>query len=278
MYNMTGFYGNKFSIWGYPQSGGGAERLSIWDNGDISFFNSASVERMKILDNGNIGIGINPGGEKLAVNGTGMQYGKIASFLNGNANTWVATTTTAGAWNSITKAGDNGIYWQDDATVESANGFVIAPWSAGTNGIRIDGLTGNVGIGDANPSAKLQIKSNVINALDIVDNTSGAVNFRVKSTGIVYAREVNVQLGVFPDYVFEKDYQLLPLEKLESFIAANKHLPNIPSANEVCEKGMNVGELQRLQMEKIEELTLYIIQLKKELEGVKKELEGVKTK
>ena len=77
----------------------------------------------------------------------------------------------------------------------------------------------------------------------------------------------------FPDYVFAKDYKLKSLENLESFIKENKHLPNIPSASEVAISGINVGEMQIKQMEKIEEAFLYIIQLKKENEELKVRLQ-----
>jgi hypothetical protein len=56
---------------------------------------------------------------------------------------------------------------------------------------------------------------------------------------------------------------------VEDFIKANKHLPGIPSAAEVEKNGINVGEMQKLQLEKIEQLTLYIIELKKEIEKLK---------
>jgi cytoskeletal protein CcmA (bactofilin family) len=93
--------------------------------------------------------------------------------------------------------------------------------------------------------------------------------FKLASNGTFYTKEVEVTLNSFPDYVFEKDYQLLTINELETYIDNNKHLPNIPSAKEVEENGVGVGELQVKMMEKIEELTLYIIELKKEIEELK---------
>ena len=90
---------------------------------------------------------------------------------------------------------------------------------------------------------------------------------RVNET--IFAKEIRVQLPPFPDYVFSSDYELTSLQDLEIFINKNGHLPKLPSAEEVEENGMGVGELQILQMEKIEELTLYVIQLKKEIEELK---------
>jgi hypothetical protein len=62
------------------------------------------------------------------------------------------------------------------------------------------------------------------------------------------------------DYVFNDDYKLRSLSSLESFIKQNKHLPEVPSAKEVEEKGISVGDNQALLLKKIEELTLYVIE------------------
>jgi len=72
---------------------------------------------------------------------------------------------------------------------------------------------------------------------------------------------------LWADYVFGKDYKLKSLKEVESFIKANGHLPNIPAAKEVEKWGINVGEMSRLQQEKIEELTLYMIEQNKKLES-----------
>ena len=96
--------------------------------------------------------------------------------------------------------------------------------------------------------------------------------FKVMGDGHVWATEVNVALATdFPDYVFESNYSLMPLEQLESYINKNAHLPNIPTAKEVKENGLGLGEMQAKQLEKIEEITLYLIDLKKEIALLKKE-------
>jgi hypothetical protein len=89
--------------------------------------------------------------------------------------------------------------------------------------------------------------------------------------GKIICTEVLVRLvPSWPDYVFDKNYKLRNIYDLDHFIKTNKHLPGIPTATEV-EKGLTLGEMQKLQMEKIEELTLYIIQLKKELDELRAE-------
>jgi len=76
----------------------------------------------------------------------------------------------------------------------------------------------------------------------------------------------------WPDYVFANNYQLSSLQELEAFIQKNSHLPNVPSAKEVNEKGINVVEMDATLLRKIEELTLYTIQQNKQIEALQKRL------
>lgn len=97
-------------------------------------------------------------------------------------------------------------------------------------------------------------------------NTSG---YQLFVKGGILAEAVTVA-GDWADYVFEKDYKLKALSEVEAFIAENGHLPNVPSSREVESSGINLGDMTRIQQEKIEELTLYLINLSKEIEGLKK--------
>lgn len=78
------------------------------------------------------------------------------------------------------------------------------------------------------------------------------------------------------DHVFQNNYKLMPLNDLEKFIIKHEHLPNIPSAKELVLSGLDLAEMQSKQMEKIEELTLYMIEMKKEIELLKKENKELK--
>ncbi len=96
--------------------------------------------------------------------------------------------------------------------------------------------------------------------------------FRIGANGVIWSTEINVALREdFPDYVFGEKYKLMSLAELSSYIAKNGHLPNVPTAAEVAEKGLNVGEMQRIQMEKIEENTLYILQLEDRLKKLEEQ-------
>jgi len=131
-------------------------------------------------------------------------------------------------------------------------------WVSGNDGIRfftrsVPRMTihnnGNVGIGSLNPDAPLTVN------------------------GLIHAKEVRVDLNIPADYVFQKyytgisilkpEYTMPSLEEVEKFTKENNHLPNIPSAKEIKEKGLNIGEISNLLLQKIEELTLYTIEQNK---------------
>lgn len=95
--------------------------------------------------------------------------------------------------------------------------------------------------------------------------------YQMAIDGKLIAEELEVQLsGDWPDYVFRDDYNLPTLYELEQFINQNGHLPNVPSAEEIENGTLKVGEMNTILMQKVEELTLYVIELKKEIEELKK--------
>ncbi|MFH6982779.1 myosin/kinesin family protein [Marinoscillum luteum] len=94
--------------------------------------------------------------------------------------------------------------------------------------------------------------------------------------GKIRSEEVKVEIINGPDYVFEPDYELRTLEETKEFITENKHLPEIPSAKEMEANGVDLGDMNMRLLKKIEELTLYQIQLMEEMEGMKKELQELK--
>lgn len=108
-------------------------------------------------------------------------------------------------------------------------------------------------------------------------NTEGYklyVNGKLLTEEVMIAQKGSVS---WPDYVFHKDYELRSLEELEAFIKANKHLPNIPSAQKVTAQGsVGMGEMNKKLLEKVEELTLYLIQQNKQIQEMKAELEKLK--
>jgi len=111
----------------------------------------------------------------------------------------------------------------------------------------------------------IQTRKLTDNAIQVMSTNGQQKNFTVQANGHVFARKYTTTLANIPDYVFNTDYNLMPLSDLRTYINTNKHLPNIPSATEYEETGVDLGELNRLLLEKTEELTLYILQLEKRL-------------
>lgn len=120
-----------------------------------------------------------------------------------------------------------------------------------TNTLGITILHDRVGIGTSNPRYKLDVNGG-IRAQEVVVETNGA------------------------DFVFADDYQLRPLSEVEAFITENKHLPEIQSAQEMQENGVSVSELQTKLLQKIEELTLYLIQQEETIQELRQEVELLK--
>ncbi len=103
--------------------------------------------------------------------------------------------------------------------------------------------------------------------------TQKATGYMLNVGGKIMAEEVRVQLRAsWPDYVFGKDYKLQSLAEVEDYIAVNSHLPNVPAAAEIAKSGIALGEMQTKMMEKIEELTLYIIDLQKQVDTLKRKV------
>ncbi len=127
-----------------------------------------------------------------------------------------------------------------------------SPYTAFVDRLSINPV-GNVGIGTTTP------------------------DYRLTVNGKIKAEEIQVVVDVPADYVFEKDYSLMPLEEVEQFVTENKHLPGMPDAQSLIANGWQVGEMNNKLLEKVEELTLYMIQLKKTTDELQKQNDVLKT-
>jgi hypothetical protein len=121
---------------------------------------------------------------------------------------------------------------------------------------------------DSNGAIVIAPHTNSLNAggLRIEHNGNAELRGDLRCTNVI------VDTKWWPDYVFTKENKLRSLDSVSLFISRNGHLPDMPSQETIISKGQNLGNLQRLQQQKIEELTLYLIQLKTELDILKKEL------
>ncbi len=159
------------------------------------------------------------------------------------------------------------IQFTDGLPVQNKKGF-----------IDLSGNDFRIGTNTENNLGNFIIRVNGLNTVYInpegnmsIGTSSVATGYKVNIGGKVMCEELKVQLRPWADYVFADNYKLMNLSQLERFIKKNKHLPNIPSAAEVEKNGLEVGDMQRRMMEKIEELTLYIIELKKEIDTLKEQ-------
>ncbi len=103
----------------------------------------------------------------------------------------------------------------------------------------------------------------------LIGTSEAVTGFKLAVRGKIRAEEIKVDVDAWGDFVFESEYKMKSISELEKFVRTNKHLPGIPTAAHLENNGLDLGEMQRLQMIKIEELTLYVIELQKQLNEIK---------
>ncbi len=217
-----------------------------------------------------VGIGLTNPSCRLQVMGA-TTTGIVSHFSKGVAlnSIFFAAGTLPGGYNDLTLDNDNGIFFDNGSSGNAPGaGLIIAPWThtPGGVGLRIDGATGNVGIRTNNATATLTVNGTTLIG-DPANVTVPAGYKLYVQTGIL-TEKVKVALintSDWADYVFAKNYELKTLSEVESFVNANKHLPGVPSAEELKEQGgFDVAKMDAKLLEKIEELTLYVIELSKQ--------------
>lgn len=211
--------------------------------------------RLTILQaNGNVGIGTETPQEKL----------HIAGAIRGNGTNGALQIRTAKGTTTIGAMSDYYSNFETDRPMFFFNhGLMVADGkicsfggynlSFSTNNTeRMTILSkGNVGIGTIAPKYKLDVN------------------------GTLRANEILVNIGNGADFVFEDDYQLRPLQEVKSFIHENGHLPEIQSAVDMQENGVNMNQLQIQLLQKIEELTLYLIQQEQTIQQLQEQLNSL---
>lgn len=126
----------------------------------------------------------------------------------------------------------------------------------------------------------LKTRNVVINALDnvtpfIIQNSTQKL-LQVDHDGLLHARRIKVDTDTWADFVFDKNYLLMPLSEVKTFININNRLPNVPSETDVKENGVDLLEMNKVLLQKVEELTLYLIDQNEELQVQKNELNELK--
>ncbi len=226
---------------------------TLWQSGyaGIKFFTEGKP-RLSINISGNIGIGMESPQYKLDVNGdirsknmilpSGFQLSR--DLTDNFTYQGKSMGQYAFAWMSDSWYAGGGTLWQ--------SGYAgIKFFTGGSNRMGID-VKGNVGIGVDNPQNKLEV------------------------AGTIRATEVKIEALPWADFVFAKDYKLRSLEEVKAHIDDHKHLPDIPSEAEVKENGVSLGEMQAKLLQKIEELTLYVIQQDAKNKALEQEMKELK--
>jgi hypothetical protein len=242
--------GSKWAGIGYDYS----TAMRFWVNGTSDDLPGTATTAISILNSGNVGIGTYSPQHKLAVQGN-------ASFADGNTGVLISNDSYQGgrAFLVLDKNAQNGIASGSDyiyLAQENTQGVLVSaqdtPLKLGSGSASTMTLdpSGNVGIGTTNPTHKL------------------AVN------GTIKAKEVIVETTGWSDYVFAEDYHLAPLAEVEAHIKTNKRLPGIPSAAQVAESGVNIGDVQAALLAKVEELTLHLIAQEKQIASQKQQFQG----
>jgi hypothetical protein len=258
------------------QNAGMGSSLSTLNTGTYNTFIGNGSGEFNTTGSGNVFIGAQSGPSNSAGMGNTFVGTNSGEQNQGSANVYVGKS--AGQEGS----GSNNTYIGSEAGFDASgsNNVLIgknAGYAHGGNdnliidntGTAIPLIWGNFALDQLKFNGKVGIGydfGNYPTAAGSVD-VSG-YNLFVK--GGILTEEVRVSLqSTWADYVFSKDYKLPSLFELEDFIETNGHLPNVPSAQTVKEDGIELGEMAKIQQEKIEELTLYIIQLNKEIENLK---------
>ena len=196
--------------------------------------------RGNLTVNGNLGIGTALPTAKLEVNGLGG--GNIDISTNGRIRS---------------NNNDGGLWVANDRFIGGHSTNKIGFYSNGDWRMTVQN-DGNVGIGTITPTAKLDVVGDV--------KISGRLNVsnRVDATEF----HACIAPGSCPDYVFEAKYKLMDLSTLNSYIEKNKHLPEVPSAKEMEGTGMDMKQMNLTLLKKVEEMTLYILEIEKRLQKV----------
>ncbi|WP_293872973.1 hypothetical protein [Flavobacterium sp.] len=205
--------------------------------------------------------------------------GNTLAISNGNNVTLPATNVISGNSNiTVTGDGSAALPFQIssiDNSLYSNNGVINQATTISGNRI-VDMNNSNIWFTTSNSTSNGKI---YIGADATFPNTTG--NYKLFVEGGILTEKVKVALrstANWADYVFEKNYGLMPLKNVEEYITNNKHLPGIDSATELAKNGLDLAEMQAKHMAKIEELTLYIIQQNKAIEQNNKDIQDLKLK
>ena len=238
----------------------------------LAFSGTGAANNMIITPEGNVGIATSSPSSPLEVNG------KITatSLTSGSVNATNATVQEVFA-SLKTSIFNSGLLSNGDITLQSGGLLNLRADALNIGFVQLSGNNIRIGTYGDNTTGKFVVRTGGGDRLFVdaagnvsIGSASAANGYKLSVAGKVMAEELRIRLQAsWPDYVFSDQYQLRNLSELENYIRTHHRLPNIPAAFEVEKNGMDMGEMQRRMMEKIEELTLYIIQQQKEIDELR---------
>jgi hypothetical protein len=175
----------------------------------------------------------------------------------GNVN---SLTTSTYARLNIISAIDNGLYIQNNAA--GYYGLSVKTFANSDIALQVKGASSTLTTFQVKGNGETKIVTAGMASTDKVLTIYSSPTQKIlqlENSGLLLAREIKVNALSWADYVFAPAYKLMPLQQVEAYIKAEKHLPNVPSEAALMEDGINVAEMNRILMEKVEELTLYMI-------------------
>jgi hypothetical protein len=252
--------------------------VNTTQNGGISgWFRGASSGNGNIVVQGGLGTyqayWITGANGVFKIGGSGGTEPSIGAINIDNAGkVGIGTTTPVHALDVVGSIrASNGAFVGAPA---STNANILVQGGAGTyTAFWITGSSGELRIGGSGGSEPSTGAINIDYAGKVGIGTTNVGSFKLAVEGKIGAREVQIlNTSPWPDYVFQSDYKLLPLSEVEAYIKQHSHLPNVPSANDVKD-GVEIGKMSMILLQKVEELTLYVIDLKKENDDLKEKME-----
>lgn len=240
--------------------------------GQVVLFNQSS-SHLELDPQGDVSIGIaGPVANRLRVEGaTNSTFPVVASLSNyvGNSDVrafhGMSIPNPGWGYGGDFTGGYRGVVGTANGTTFIGEAIGVYGVATGTAGTRT-GIFGSATGGTTNWAGYFNAGHVYISNELRMGDSGGAAGYKLAVDGKIICEELKVQNSTaWPDYVFSKDYQLMPIRDLETHIALHHHLPGIPSAVEIEANGIMVGDMQKRMMEKIEELTLYIIAQEKRI-------------
>ena len=274
---------------GVSNAGGGAGDVYIAGSGRLYLGTSNTFTRSQtvaINQDGTVGVGSFVANAKLGVTGDTISSQPVisatATYTGGNSDVRGVSSSSVIApgygYGVYATGGYMGVFGSATSSTYTGTGYGVYGNSSGsTAGVRI-GVYGSASgalTTEANWGGYFPTKTYTSELR--VGGTKGATGYVAAINGKLIATEVRVDvLANWPDYVFDNDYKLIPLDELEAKLNTDKHLPGIPSAVDVKKDGIMLGEMQTKTIEKVEENTLYILQLNNRLKAQEESINTLK--